>query len=355
MGYSSEIMMNDFAPRKDDYCTMPRIGTWEINYDVCNGYFKASVNNDILLAPHYKIIATNAMQVDPSYHFRLLDVSTRNCFATFQHGNAFFHFDYFDLMNEDETTTFVFEDVTLFTKKEKWDGQMHKFTTPHTCGKLSLSQYNGALKGCLSSYPLMWCWLVSGQTFEDIVRDPDLLDSDSYHESNPTFPITTEHGDVLVMLPMGWVLMRPSQQQCDDMLNRIQSQRFETKTVDGIDEKIDAVKAALQAEILTQREAETKTSKFNQQIDHTIDESFRRLRVTRTRSHLTRLYQGWSYNYFLSDKFIEGSTLILETFEERKKNQIILIEGSHTLTSSSDTNPSRLGATGVLQCQIVSR
>ena len=38
-----------------------------------------------------------------------------------------------------------------------------------------------------------------------------------------------------------------------------------------------------------------------------------------------------------------------------QKNQIILIEGSHTLTSSSDTNPSRLGGTGVLQCQIVSR
>jgi hypothetical protein len=38
-----------------------------------------------------------------------------------------------------------------------------------------------------------------------------------------------------------------------------------------------------------------------------------------------------------------------------KKNQIILIEGSHTLTSNSDTNPSRLGGTGVLQCQIVSR
>ena len=38
-----------------------------------------------------------------------------------------------------------------------------------------------------------------------------------------------------------------------------------------------------------------------------------------------------------------------------KKNQIILIEGSHTLTSNTDTNPSRLGGTGVLQCQIVSR
>ena len=38
-----------------------------------------------------------------------------------------------------------------------------------------------------------------------------------------------------------------------------------------------------------------------------------------------------------------------------KENQIILIEGSHTLTSSTDTNPSRLGGTGVLQCQIVSR
>ena len=39
----------------------------------------------------------------------------------------------------------------------------------------------------------------------------------------------------------------------------------------------------------------------------------------------------------------------------RSKNQIILIEGSHTLTSNPDTNPSRLGGTGVLQCQIVSR
>ena len=38
-----------------------------------------------------------------------------------------------------------------------------------------------------------------------------------------------------------------------------------------------------------------------------------------------------------------------------QKNQIILIEGSHTLTSNTDTNPSRLGGTGVLQCQIVSR
>jgi hypothetical protein len=35
-----------------------------------------------------------------------------------------------------------------------------------------------------------------------------------------------------------------------------------------------------------------------------------------------------------------------------KKNQIILIEGSHTPTSSRDTNPSRLGGTSVLQCQI---
>ena len=35
-----------------------------------------------------------------------------------------------------------------------------------------------------------------------------------------------------------------------------------------------------------------------------------------------------------------------------EKNQIILIEGSHTLTSDVDTNPSRLGKAGVLQCQI---
>ena len=40
---------------------------------------------------------------------------------------------------------------------------------------------------------------------------------------------------------------------------------------------------------------------------------------------------------------------------DKKKNQIILIEGSHTLTSNTDTNPSRLGGTGVLQCQIVSQ
>ena len=38
-----------------------------------------------------------------------------------------------------------------------------------------------------------------------------------------------------------------------------------------------------------------------------------------------------------------------------RKNQIILIEGSHTLTSNRNTNASRLGGTGVLQCQIVSR
>ena len=38
-----------------------------------------------------------------------------------------------------------------------------------------------------------------------------------------------------------------------------------------------------------------------------------------------------------------------------KKKLIILIEGSHTLTSTTDTDPSRLGGTGVLQCQVVSR
>ena len=36
----------------------------------------------------------------------------------------------------------------------------------------------------------------------------------------------------------------------------------------------------------------------------------------------------------------------------RKTNLILLIEGSHTLTSNTDTNPSRIGGTGVLQCQI---
>ena len=56
-------------------------------------------------------------------------------------------------------------------------------------------------------------------------------------------------------------------------------------------------------------------------------------------------------------KHVEATGIFLHLFgrSDKQKNQIILIEGSHTLTSSSDTNPSRLGGTGVLQCQIVSR
>ena len=35
-----------------------------------------------------------------------------------------------------------------------------------------------------------------------------------------------------------------------------------------------------------------------------------------------------------------------------KTNLITLVEGSHTPTSNTDTKPSRIGGTGVLQCQI---
>ena len=70
---------------------------------------------------------------------------------------------------------------------------------------------------------------------------------------------------------------------------------------------------------------------------------------------LEELGKGHSLHQVKTEGGRGGSSLLDNAMAALEKNQIILIEGSHTLTSNPNTNPSRLGGTGVLQRQIVSR
>jgi hypothetical protein len=117
--------------------------------------------------------------------------------------------------------------------------------------------------------------------------------------------------------------MRPDSKKRVDMLSWIEAQTPSSKLVSEIDDKIEAIKSALKSEILTPREAETKTRKFQKQIDSTIDETFRRLRVTRTLSILKQVLQKREHG--MCDQDVADTAVILCNFQEDDIKKIVKI------------------------------